>query len=230
MIKLSNILKDVPLYEGLIYTTDIDSSEHYLNRWSIAHNKFIIKISPRNTLHLKFGEQPNNREIDNLLRLINNLGWFVSEYFVNRVPFSRKFVDIESFKKDVKEYTLLSVTLEAKYDLELNKYELTDMYHISPIKNVDKIERIGLVPRSLSKISYHPDRIYMTPTKSDALTVAELSVEGDTEFVLYKIDIGKLVKHNNGIRFFRDPNLGSGIYTLSNIPPKFLTKVEVVTL
>lgn len=234
MIKLSNILQDTMLYEGLIYTYDIDTTIHHLERWSIANTKFVIKKTTLNTILINFGEQPSNKEIDNLLKWINNLGWFIADYLVNSIPLKRKaFVTLDIFKDDIKKYKLLNILLEAKYDLELNKYELSskDWYHIAPLAVKKKIDKIGLIPKTLSKISFHPDRIYLTKSEADAIGVAELFDKiKETEFVLYKIDIDGLIKSNNGIRFFKDPNLGSGIYTLSNIPSKFLHFVKMINI
>ena len=83
MIKLIGLLEDTLLYEGLIYTHDIDTTVDHLNRWSNHNSKFIIKKTARNTIQLNFGKQLNNNELHNLLKWINNLGWFVSEYRVN---------------------------------------------------------------------------------------------------------------------------------------------------
>lgn len=232
MIKLNNILQDTLLYEGLIYTHDIDTTIHHLERWSISNTKFIIKKTTLNTIQINFGQQPSDKEIDNLLKWINNLGWFIADYLVNSIPLRRKsFVNQNEFKDDVKKHKLLNILLEAKYDLELNKYELCSKtwYHITPLSNKNKVDKIGLIPKSLSKISNHPERIYLTNSEADAIGVAELfdKLKG-TDFVLYKIDIDGLIKHNNGIRFFKDPNLGSGIYTLSNIPNKFLKFIKII--
>jgi hypothetical protein len=231
MIKLNTILKDRLLYEGLIYTHDIDTTVDHLQRWSIINNKFIIKKTAKNTIQLDFGKQPTHTEISNLLKWINNLGWFVSDYVVNDgTNKPKKFVNESSFIQDIDKHTLLHLSLEAKYDLELNKYELENLYHITPSKNDTKIENIGLVPRSLNKISYHPERIYLTTDKNNGWTLAHQFAKKTEDFTLYKINTDGLRRHNNGIRFFKDPNLIGGLYTLSNIPSKFLNKISTQTI
>jgi len=231
MINLTNLLKDTLLYEGLIYTHDIDTTVDYLERWCTANNKFIIKKTARNTIQLNFGKQLSDNELSNLFKWINNLGWFVSEYIVNDgVNKTKKFVDEPSFVDDVNKHSLLHLSLEAKYDLELNKYELRDLYHITPSKNDIKINRIGLTPRSLSKISYHPERIYLATDSNMAWALAHLFADKTKDFTLYKINTDGLRRHNNGIRFFKDPNLAGGLYTLSNIPPTFLDKLSTQTI
>tara|TARA_R110000868_G_C10643184_1_gene744315 strand:+ start:32 stop:739 length:708 start_codon:yes stop_codon:yes gene_type:complete len=231
MIKLIGLLEDTLLYEGLIYTHDIDTTVDHLNRWSNHNSKFIIKKTARNTIQLNFGKQLNNNELHNLLKWINNLGWFVSEYRVNDGGNKiKKFIDEPTLIDDVNKHALLHMSLEAKYDLELNKYELEDLYHITPSKNDTKIEKIGLVPRSLNKISYHPERIYLTTDKNNGWALAHQFKDKTEDFTLYKINTDGLRRHNNGIRFFKDPNLIGGLYTLSNIPSKYLIKISNQTI
>jgi len=230
MIKLNGLLQDVKLYEGLIHSVSIDTAIHHLKRWSTSNNKFTTKKTSLNTIHLNFGKQPTEKEIDNLLKWVNNLGWFVADYIVNEIPpTKKKFIGANDLKQSIKNNSLLNISLEAKYDLELSGHELDDLYHISPTKYINKISKIGLVPRTLSKISYHPERIYLTNNIKDAEALADIFTEDNIEeFTIYKIDVNMLLKSNNGIRFFRDPNLRSGIYTLSNIPPKFLKRIKQI--
>lgn len=228
MIKLTGILQDTLLYEGLIHTADIDTTTHHLEMWTTSHRKFKITKTARNTILLKFGESLNENEFDNLNKHINNLGWFISVYKINKPPFENKKFELSSFKKDTKEHSLLLLFLEAKFDLEINKHELKRLYHTTLLKNKNKIEQVGLVPRTKSKISHHPERIYLTSSffMAEALADSFAKDSNDKEFIIYKIDIDGLRRSNNGIRFFQDPNLSvDGFYTLSNIPPKFL-KIE----
>ena len=41
------------------------------------------------------------------------------------------------------------------------------LYQITPTVNVDKILKIGLVPKSRSKASYHPDRVFLSKSLED---------------------------------------------------------------
>jgi hypothetical protein len=230
MIKLSNILKDYVLYEGLIHTTDIETTVDHLKMWSIASSKFKISKPKKNVIILKFGKQPIDKDIDNLIRWINSLGWFIARYVLNDGHFDYKqFKSKEDLFEDLNSYDVLSMILEAKYDLELNKYDLKNLFHITPSIYKEKIEKIGLVPKSLSKISYHPERIYFTTNKDDAINLSTKFGGRNDKFIIYQIDINGLIRYNNGIRFFKDPNFESGIYTLSNIPPKFLIFKEIVS-
>jgi hypothetical protein len=230
MIKLTKLLEDTILYEGLIFSADIDSVVSHLKTWSMASTKFKIKPTNDNKIILKFDKQPNDKDVINLMRWINTLGWYIARYVLNDGNFDYKsFTTKEELINDLNSYNLLNLILEAKYDLELNKYELKNLYHITPIVYKEKIEKIGLVPKSLSKISYHPERIYLTTSEEDAINLATKFGGRNDKFALYQVDIDKLIKHNNGIRFFKDPNLKSGIYTLSNISPKFLIFKEIVS-
>ena len=164
---------------------------------------------------------------------INNLGWFVATYLVNEYPYHKKIFEIDQFKRDISKYSLMFMVLEAKYDLEIDGYYLPEnMFHVTPSKHEEKIGKIGLVPKSQSKISKHPERIYLTKTEKEAESLADIFAvdENDKDFVIYSVDMKELIESNNGIRFFQDPNLGGGIYTLSNIPKKFLSVVKRIKI
>lgn len=235
MIKLRDIIngemKDCVLYEGLIYTVEINTAVDHLKRWSISKNKFDCEKTAINTIELKFKETITEKEFNSLFKLIYNLGWYISEYYMDDGKFrSFKKFDEEKLKNDILKYRLLGLKLEAKYDIEINKYDISELYHITAETNKRKIDKIGLTPKTKSKIGYHPDRIYFTKKENDISTLGELfnDINYSQNFVVYKIDIDGLLRYNNGIRFFKDPNLGSGVYTLSNVPPKFLSLYKTI--
>ena len=236
MIKLkdivtNNMLQDYLLYEGLIKTETIDTLIDHLERWAITKNKFGIKVNDNNTIILKFKQNIDENELDNIIQISDRLGWYIGGYFVNMIPLGFKKFDKDGFLSDIKNHSLMTLKLEAKYDLEINKYDLKDVYHITDISHKEKIDKIGLCPKTQCKNAYHPDRIYLATNENDTYTLAKAFKAKNKEtkgFVIYKIDIDGLRKSNNGIRFFRDPNLKGGVYTLSNIPPKFLTIYKTI--
>ena len=53
-MKLTGILQDMLLYEGLIHSYEIGAATKILNNWSVANNKFNIQDRQDNTIRLNF--------------------------------------------------------------------------------------------------------------------------------------------------------------------------------
>ena len=209
------------LYEGLIISQSPWITIDHLERWAVANGKFIAKENPNKTITLKFIHDLTDVELDNLLQLVNNLGWYVSSYVINKIPYKRIKFDKEEFRNDGKKYQLLAFFLEAKFDRELDINEISKMFHITRAVLKDKILINGLVPRSNKKQSYHPERIYLAKSIEDAYQIGQYMYKTE-KTILSEVDITMLRRYNNNIRFFVDPQFKHGAYTLENIPPKFL--------
>lgn len=61
--------------------------------------------------------------------------------------------------------------LESKFD-EVLKHKPNTIYHVTNINNLNKIKKIGLVPKSKNKKSHHLDRIYLTTNSKRKLKKA----------------------------------------------------------
>ena len=85
------------------------------------------------------------------LPIITNLGYFISKLTIDGQEW-------------VKEYSMetkpIAFILEPKYDYEVDIPNI--LYHTSPIRFKDKILKYGLIPKTASKLSNHPERIYLT--------------------------------------------------------------------
>lgn len=98
------------------------------------------------------------------------------------------------------------------------------LYHITDKKYLDKILKIGLVPKSKPKLTFHPDRIYLGD-----LEVLETIIDTYLEYVanpvLLKIDITglKLSRDNNATQPTDDKSEGIAYFTSENISPKRIT-------
>lgn len=80
------------------------------------------------------------------------------------------------------------------------------LYHITNSKVVDKILKYGLQPKSHSKKSYHPERIYLftSYTPINVLKNMMQQLNGDT---LLKIDIQKFKReYKQKLNFYIDPD------------------------
>lgn len=173
--------------------------------------------------------------IQNYYKLINNIenyyGWFLAG---NEDPYTDEMVkDVEVIKKyyknakpepdiDDPEYEHSVLIFEKKYGdpLDVNKIIPDFVYHVTDEKYLHKIKKNGLVPRSKSKKTYHPERIYLLLNKGNNVKALANNPEFDIDNpVLLKIDVSEFKKYN---KFYEDPNLDGGVFVVNNIPPNII--------
>ena len=249
MIELINynttfIEEDNPaiIYEGLIKTTSLEFSIVLLRRWFKTYNMsdrhgnniqyMNITKTQDGTLNVYVLPFINNKErIKDFLTYINNLGYFVSTIISKKTTdknyISEKFTEdkLYSFISQYSDLDYIYVTLEAKFDVEIDSKDWPDkLYHITRQEVLPKIIRIGLTPRSEFKISTYPERIYFGIEYKRVINLthkfknqARLKGKEDQKFAILEID----TKSINYLRLFDDPNFkGYGYYALVNVPPK----------
>jgi len=214
---IKSILKEE---EGLIKTTNINHTITLINNWikgemDLERTKLIIKSDIENWFVYKITKETNLVE---LFRLVDNLGWFPAyiQYKGQSAKYSQP--NLEMF---LEEFGEVMVKFESKYDV---KYipENNIFYHITSDKYIDKIMKIGLVPKSKEKISSHPSRIY--------LLINEESINDLIDVFSYQYNIKPIVlritipqEKLNGIKFYNDTNFPEkGIYTESNLHPDWI--------
>jgi hypothetical protein len=238
--------EELDLYEGLITTYSIESTLTILTqKWSS------IKIKrgqnslggPSNDFSFNI-ELNNDINLEEVLIKLNTCGWFIStiDFFSNKKGISKlkDSITITSIKNILKKYPEINnidLYVEAKYDLNITRDKLPRyLYHIIPSKFKKRIEKIGLLLKSNSKRSAHPDRIYLAVNKEIAKGVLFRQLKSDYEnkpvnakdksesgWIILTIDIWGLPQHQ---RFFRDLNYEYGVYTLWNIPHQEIIKIE----
>jgi len=122
----------------------------------------------------------------------------------------------------------IKLRFEAKFDEEIIEKIPKILYHITPTQNVDKILKIGLVPKSRSKASYHPDRVYLSKGLEDIENLGEMFYQktGIKNWTILKINTDLVP--GDYLRLYTDPNYTSGFYTLNNIPPQAIEKIKEI--
>jgi len=231
---------ELNLQEGLIKTTKIGEAINILKKqfpnWFFQYYKgdkdFVIEI-----LKLKEGIQPEYFE--KLLPLLNNLGYFISymEIYGNWDPTTKTTVRIKDkydekiVKNAFQNPKIHSIYLEceAKFDQKVNKIP-EFLYHVSPLRSWEKIQKVGLVPKSRSKKAYHPERIYLGKDEKNTASLAPkfYQLEGVKDWVLLKINTNMVP--GDYLKLYYDPNYEYGYYTLNNIPPQAIEKVKDINL
>jgi hypothetical protein len=173
-------------------------------------------------------EPDNIWEVEKVIEFMDGFGWFPS--VVGDGKFSQDQLD-KVIVDIAKNKTESVIYFEKKFD---DKMDLEPYYfHITSDIYADEIERIGLIPKSHSKLTSHPQRIYLlNPTtpynlKSIGNTLYNKSrpeVKEKTNYlVVYKVHPENI----NNFEVYEDPNffIGDGaVWTQKNIPPVALER------
>jgi hypothetical protein len=124
----------------------------------------------------------------------------------------------------------IKLRFEAKFDEEIVENIPSILYHITPTQNVNKILNIGLVPKSRSKASYHPDRVYLSKDLEDIEDLGEMFYQktGIKNWTILKIETDMVP--GGYLKLYTDPNYKLGYYTLNNIPPQAIEKIKEINL
>jgi hypothetical protein len=218
---------DLNLTEGLIKTTNIDKTLNLLKK--SFHKGYHYIKRDNNTFTVNFIHVTKN-DLEPFLQTANNLGWFPS-YMV--VPDKRGTNTEFQGKWDKNRFSEgeTYVSFEAKYDEQVVENIPKILYHASPSKNADKILKIGLSPRSRSKKSFHPERVYVSSSLTKIKNIIPLlgKLEGDRNYTVFKINTEEVP--GNYFKLYKDPNLpDTGFYTVNNIPPYALSKETEITI
>lgn len=137
------------------------------------------------------------------------------------------------------------ISIEAKYDVPMSYNIPRTLYHAAPSTVADKIKAMGLSPRSGSKRSYHPERVYMATSFEAAVLIAEYFANDQAlaiglglkkeqqvaeEYVIFEMHTNALP----GTNWYVDPNFIDGdgtplgVYTTTNVPRYALREVSRV--
>lgn len=210
----SLIMKNIS--EGLITTHQIDKAVKHL-----LFYKGKVKVNYNN--NQIFYQVEEFDKINDIIKLINNLGYFIGTFNCLMDNSDEWIVSKELPKlNNVKQ---LWLTIESKFDSKINTDDLKTIYHVSEKKYLDRIKKYGLVPKSKGKKSNHPDRIYVGTSEvnlSQIITQLK-SINEETEYVLLTIDYKKAGEPN----LYNDPNyLTYGYYIIDNISKDSIINIK----
>jgi hypothetical protein len=217
---------DLNLTEGLIKTTNIDKTLNLLKK-SFDYG-FIYVKRDNNTFVVKL-IHVDKKNLVSFLKQIDIFGWFPSYM----VAMNNKGDTNYAGKWDITKHSEgeTHISFEAKYDEQVVENIPKILYHASPSKNADKILKIGLSPRSRSKRSFHPERVYVSSSLTKIKNIIPLlgKLEGDRNYTVFKINTEEVP--GNYFKLYTDPNLpDTGFYTVNNIPPYALSKETEITI
>jgi hypothetical protein len=147
------------------------------------------------------------------------LGWYPS--WISTSNYSGKW-NPKLFNYDRSE-----IIFEAKFDEEVVENIPPILYHITPTQNSNKILHIGLVPKSRSKSSYHPERVYLGKSLEGVEKLASQMYQrtGERNYTILKIEPEMIP--GEYLKLYTDPNYTKeAYYTLNNIPPQAIEKIK----
>ena len=171
----------------------------------------------------------NDSSYNDLVKLINLLGWFVSSVNVI-LPYGHRLLDFDNVNAEVKKYKNnsdlgdfeVSIIIEKKFE-DPERFILTQdgfLYHITEERFVKRIIKNGLVPKDKIKLSWHPARVYLATLDGLKRIRMKYCSFVDKPIIL-KIDV-------EGLVLYEDPNLkGSAFYVVDNIAPSRITVTDI---
>lgn len=156
----------------------------------------------------------NNKELSlGLISLINSMGYFIS---VVNLKSGEKLTDKNDIQKTLISSDRISIMIEPNYDDKV-KFEGEYLYHTTDSKNLDKIMKYGLIPKTKNTRSFYPERIYLSPNEEWMSSIRqELVGDKGGEYVNLRIENFK------GLSLYKDLRFKGGFFTYDNIPPKYI--------
>jgi len=208
------------LDEGLTKSYPPGIFKRYLNMWVLSDpDRAVIDEDVKTCVVVNFSLPKSAHFFEHLLvGCINLHGYVPSAWSTPTIDFEGHAWSSTSVS-DIMDISGKSaaIVFEPKFDIELNNIP-DEAYHATFSKFLPKILKIGLVPKSKSKRTGHPDRVYFSMSLEAAKNIAR-QIGADT---ILKVKLNGI----RGLRLFSDPNyFGLGSYTLSNIPPD---RIEVL--
>lgn len=205
-------ISDAPLNEGIFKTYPIDKAVHYVKTlFGLNDNQIGVFDGAGGNPNTKrivakiLDTEENNRAIDKAMNLCGyvrstemKIGDFVGINFISRYE-----------EKDITE--------------EVRR--MGHIRHITPSYNVEKIKRIGFVPKSSNSRFNYPDRIYFfggdTPMIEIGYQILDFHKHNQSKgnkdiYAVISVNTDKIPET---CHFHYDPNYAMGIYTTDNIPP-----------
>lgn len=209
------------LTEGLIMTHNIDNTISILdmNLSKLVNNYNISKLK-NYVFDIEIYLEISEKILDILFTIVNNCGYFPSYIWLKNINNSINYkYNYDKLINDInsKNITFIKIRFEAKYD-ELVETKNEYFYHVCKKQNLKKILNIGIIPKSKSKVTTHPERIYLIKNIKDAKDLIKkmeftdnVNNQNNTEYIILKVKI-------DNIKLYNDPNYDKiGVYTYDNI-------------
>lgn len=228
---ISKSLKDV--LDETLTTYPFDKIRNYLYKLTKKYDIYIKINYGKRRLNVADIEEvkyddielyviPNNEKIDTASNIFKNI--------VNDIQLAGYFYSKEMYG-DVyndgtdRQYFIFSPNVQNTIKISSNIIG-DKIYHICPRNVVEKIKRIGFVPKMKNKLFSYDPRIHFfynnTPKYEMRRLVSQFNELTNKEYSLITIDTTNL----QNVSFYKDIDEEFGIYTKNNIRPEYIVSVE----
>lgn len=211
------------VYEGLIRTYPIDKVISYISDYFKLHPRQIIKKKPsyNGCERILIYIPTIDDNVDIMIQAMESCGYFLAH---------PKYDKIEPNKWETLQF---EAKIQPDDSKQIREEEKT-LLHLTPLKNLRKIQHIGLSPRSNNEMLNFPERIYFLRGSTDRNEIIKIGQKlcdnnnSQCNFGKYALITLDLNKISNKIKFCLDPNYAYGIFTTSNISPESIIDVEEI--
>jgi hypothetical protein len=200
-----------------------DVNDEYVKTLSEKDRRMMVKSFKKSLKTFKYGDifiitDKNTPEItEQLLHLIDTVGYFVSVLTMDtKDDKPTKLEDKTKIKETLKSQNRISLMIEPNFDTKVN-FKNIYLYHTTDRKNLDKIMKYGLMPKSKNTRSFYPERIYLSPNRKWMESIkSQLSIDKAADYVDLRITNFK------GLSLYKDVRFKGGFYTLDAIHPNYI--------
>jgi hypothetical protein len=213
----------INLSEGLIKSVKLEIAFNLLSK---NFKDYIISNIENSKISIEISEY-DEKQFSLLLSYLNSLGYFITRESVHlqngRTLLSKEF-DASLITNNLNDISSIVLYIEPKYDIKIERVPKV-LYHATPNRNSDKILQTGLTPKSRSKLAFHPERVYLTDTVENAKDISKKlsAITGEKGWSILKIETQHIPPY---FKLYKDPNYTNGYYSVNNIPPSAITKLE----
>ena len=170
-----------------------------------------------------------------IINMCENLGYFPSIMKIDDRNIFKEYKEEKQQKENNKkefdfidylrllklnDFNQIKITFESWQDTDILPCDIPDtLYHVCRTIDKEKILKSGLIPKSKSKISFHPDRIYLSSNEENCFDLIEqFKLIDNIDYSIIEIDSSEL-KH---LKLKYDPNYIDAYYTNQNISHNYL--------
>lgn len=210
------------LKEGLITSHNINLYKHTLTS-NLDQLKITYKLDIIDKLEFKLTlSNPTNDIIDITNHTSYVLGYYPSYCWVTLSNGYQNDMRFDNFKFS-NNISNIIIKYESKYDDGM--YNNTNicpdiLYHLTPVDNKKSIFKKGIYPRSNSRLSVHPDRIYLFKDMSSYTNLLSNLKRSDLmNNIIRSYMLVEINCINRPLILHTDPNYRMGYFTYDHISP-----------
>jgi len=139
------------------------------------------------------------------------------------------FINIEDYILKSKNCKKIDLIFEAKFD-ELLSYKPDTVFHVTDEINLSNIHKVGIIPKSKRKKSFHLERVYITLNIKNAKKFMDNllfndNISGVSKYYrVLKIDITD--GFCKDMKIYKNPNMKGGYYIYNNIRPQDIKIID----